>query len=90
PHGEIVAGVAVDEVSRELKQSAVDALKQLGVENDLRFQFRAGHAFIGVKGAAVGQAVEQVDARLPANVAVGKNIAADRVAFAIGEIKIGE
>ena len=88
--GEIVAGVAVDEVSRQLQQSAVDALRQLGVESDLRFQFRAGHAFIGVKGAQPGQALEQVDGRFPANVAVGKNVAGDRIAFALGGIWISQ
>ena len=87
PPGTIVAGAAVDEVSKELKQEAIDALRELGVESDLRFQFRAAHAFIGVKGAQVGQAVERVDARLPANVSVGKNVASDRVAFALGPIE---
>ncbi|MBI4786380.1 MAG: hypothetical protein HY782_04970 [Chloroflexi bacterium] len=88
PTGEIVAGVAVDEVSRQLQPSAVDALRQLGVDSDLQFQFRAGHAFIGVKGAQPGQALEQVDGRRPASVAVGKNVAGDRVAFALGGIEI--
>ncbi len=88
PRGEIVAGVAIDDVSGKLQQSAIDALRLIGVDGDLRFQFRAGHAFIGVKGAGPGQALEQVDGRFPANVAVGKNVASDRVAFALGEIKI--
>lgn len=86
PQGEIVAGVAVDEVSRELQQNAIDALKEIGVESDLRFQFRAGHAFIGVKGAQPGQALESVDARFPANVAVGRNVSSDRIAFALGPV----
>lgn len=86
PRGEIVAGVAVDEVSRELQQEAVDALRQLGIESDLRFQFRMGHAFIGVKGAQPGQALEQVDGRWPANVAVGKNVSANQVSFALGSL----
>lgn len=90
PRGEIVAGVAIDDVSRNLQPAAIDALRLLGVEGDLRFQFRAGHAFIGVKGAQPGQALEQVDGRLPANVAVGQNVAGDRVAFALGEIRIGQ
>lgn len=86
PNGEIVAGIAIDEVSRELQPVAIDALKELGVESDLRFQFRAGHAFVGVKGARAGQAVESVDARFPANVAVGKNVSSDRIAFALGPV----
>ncbi len=86
--GEIVAGVAIDEVSRNLQPSAVDALRAIGVESDLRFQFRVGHAFIGVKGAQPGQAIESVNGRFPANVAVGKNVTSDRVAFALVEIII--
>jgi|GEM_PF-1142051 len=86
PPGTIVAGAAVDDVSKELQQVAIDALRELGVESDLRFQFRAAHAFIGVKGAQPGQAVESVDARLPANVSVGKNVNTDRVAFALGTV----
>jgi hypothetical protein len=88
PQGEIVAGVAIDDVSQNLQPSAIDALRSIGVEGDLRFQFRAGHAFIGVKGTQPGQALEQVDGRFPANVAVGKNVASDRVAFALGEIRM--
>jgi hypothetical protein len=88
PRGEIVAGVAVDDVSQNLQPRAIDALRSIGVESDLRWQFRAGHAFIGVKGAQVGQALESVDGRFPANVAVGKNVASDRVAFALAGIRI--
>ncbi len=88
PRGEIVAGVAVDDVSGKLQQTAVEALHSIGVESDLRFQFRAGQALIGVKGAQPGQALESVDGRLPANVSVGKNIAGDRAAFALAEIQI--
>ena len=68
----------------------MDALRSIGVEGDLRFQFRAGHAFIGVKGAQPGQVAEQTDGRLPANVAVGKNVASDRAAFALSAIQIEE
>ncbi len=89
PRGEIVAGVAIDDVSTRLQQSAIRALKSIGVDNDLRFQFRMGHAFIGVKGAEPGQALERVDGRFPANVAVGKDVASDHVAFALEGITIG-
>lgn len=84
PNGTIVAGVAIDEVSKHLQVEAVMALHSLGVASDLRFQFRMGHAFIGVKGALEGQALEQVDGRLPTNVYVGKNVASREVAFALG------
>ena len=88
PRGEIVVGVAIDDVSTKLQQSAVSALKSIGVDNDLRFQFRMGHAFIGVKGAGPGQALERVDGRFPANVAVGKDVASDHVAFALGGVSV--
>jgi hypothetical protein len=88
PAGEIVVGVAVDEVSKQLQQVAVDALRRLGVDGDVRFSFRADHAFIGVKGAWPGQALEKLDGRWPANVAVGKNIGGDRAAFAMAGIWI--
>ncbi len=88
PAGEIVAGAAVDDVSQNLQSAAVDALRQLGVDSDLRYQFRTGHAFIGVKGAAPGQALERTGGRMPANVAVGKNVAGDRAAFALCGITI--
>jgi len=88
PDGAIVAGVAVDDVSKNLHASAIQALHTLGVASDLRFQFRMGHAFIGVKGATIGEALEHVEGRLPANVYVGKNVASGRVAFALGGIEI--
>ncbi len=90
PPGEIVAGAAIDDVSRNLQPVAVEALRQLGVEGDLRLQFRMGHAFIGVKGAAPGQALERFDGRWPANVSVGKNVAGDRAGFALGGIEIDD
>jgi hypothetical protein len=88
PQGEIVAGAAVDDVSTELQQNAVDALHSLGVDGDLRYQFRTGQAFVGVKRAQTGSALEQVNGRFPANVAVGRDVMSDRVAFALGEISI--
>jgi len=84
PHGEIVAGVAVDDVRHNLQPVAIDALRQLGVQGDV--QFREGHAFVGVKGAQPGQALEQVDGRWPANVAVGKNVCSAQVSVALGGI----
>ncbi len=88
PPGEIVAGVAIDDVSQNLLLPAITALHSIGVENDLRFQFRVGHAFIGVKGAPPGQALEKIDGRFPANVAVGKNVASERAGLALGRIVI--
>ena len=36
-----------------------------------------------------GQALERVNGRFPANVSVGKDVATDRIAFAVGSIMIG-
>ncbi len=88
PRGTIVAGAGIDDVSQNLQPAALNALRALGIEGDQRFQFRAAHAFIGVKGARVGDAPEDVQGRFPANVSVGKNVAADRAAFAVGIIRI--
>jgi hypothetical protein len=84
PSGQIVAGAASDEVSLRMKDQGLEALRRLGVS--ARPGFRDGHAFVGVKGASPGQAVEQTDRRLPANVWVGKNVAAAQVTVALGEV----
>lgn len=88
PQGEIVAGVAIDDASKELTNEAFQALQTLGVASDVRAQFRAGHAFIGIKGIAPGQAVEDLSARVPVNVAIGKNVDKPRVSFALGPFEI--
>ncbi|RIK24165.1 MAG: hypothetical protein DCC52_12630, partial [Chloroflexi bacterium] len=88
PNGEIVAGAAIDDASQALTPEAFAALQTLGVAGDVRAQFRAGHAFIGRKGLAPGQAVEDLSARIPANVAIGKNVNADRVSFALSPFAV--
>jgi hypothetical protein len=70
PDGTIVAGAVRDEASRLLDADAVAALRSLGVAGDLRGRFRAAHAFVGVKGAAVGAAAEALGAE-QAEVRVG-------------------
>jgi len=86
PPGEIVAGAGVDDVSYRLQPAAIGALGQLGVRHVA--SFREGHAFIGVKGAQPGEALEEVNERWPANVAVGKNVHAPQVSVALGGIWI--
>jgi hypothetical protein len=71
PRGTIVAGAVHDEASGWLSAEAVDALHQLGVASDLRGRFRASHAFVGVKGAATGTAVEGMS-WLPVEIGVGQ------------------
>jgi hypothetical protein len=53
-----VAGAAKDEASGRLTEPAVRALGALGVAGDLRGRFRESHAFVGVKGATPGTALE--------------------------------
>ncbi len=88
PQGEIVAGAAIDDASQALTPKAFAALQSIGVAGDLRAQFRVGHAFVGIKGIAPGQAVEAMNDHLPANVAIGKNVNRDGVAFALGVFEI--
>ena len=58
PPGAIVLGAVKDEVSAQLGADAVTALASLGVRGDLRGHYRESHAFIGVKGAPPGSALE--------------------------------
>jgi hypothetical protein len=58
PPGTIVMGAVGDEASAELGDDAVAALGTLGVQVDLRGRFRESHAFVGVKGAPRGTALE--------------------------------
>jgi hypothetical protein len=63
PPGTLVAGAARDEASGRLTQTAVRALASLGVVGDLRGHFRESHAFVGVKGAPSGSALEALGPR---------------------------
>src|SRR5262249_31581328 len=47
--GTVVVAAVKDEASRNLTGEAVDALRSLGVQHDLRGQYRVSHLFIGVK-----------------------------------------
>ena len=49
------------DVSRQLTESAVQALRTLGLREDLRGRFNWIHAAIGAKGAPPGSALEGVD-----------------------------
>jgi hypothetical protein len=63
PEGTVVAGAVRDEGSRGLSEDAVAALRTLGVAGDLRGHFRESHAFVGVKGAPAGAALEALGPR---------------------------
>jgi hypothetical protein len=71
PVGTIVAGAVKDEGSVHLNGRAIDALRTLGVQGDLRGRYRASHGFVGVKGASVGSVPESMGARR-VTLAVGK------------------
>jgi hypothetical protein len=62
--GTIVLGAVKDEASEQLDAEAVGALATLGVRGDLRGRRRESHAFIGVKGAPPGSALEALGPRL--------------------------
>jgi Interleukin-like EMT inducer len=87
PTGTIVAGAVCDEASSHLTQAAVDALETVGASFDLRGRFRTSYAFVGVKGAAPGTAVEASDPSFPANVAIGKDVTTSSVSFALGTLQ---
>ena len=63
PPGAIVLGAVKDEASAQLGADAVAALASLGVRGDLRGRYRESHAFIGVKGAPPGSALEALGPR---------------------------
>lgn len=63
PAGTIVGGAVRDEGSGRLTAAAVGALGTLGVAGDLRGRFRESHAFVGVKGAPPGTALEAMGPR---------------------------
>ena len=71
PAGTRFAGAVADEASLFFTQDAIDALREIGVAADLRGQFRASHAFVGVAGAQAGTAVEAIDRIRPASVWLG-------------------
>jgi hypothetical protein len=75
PAGTIVAGAVRDEASGRLTEAAVRALGTLGVRGDLRGRFREAHAFVGVKGAAPGTALEGLGPR--------------RIELEVGRIELG-
>jgi hypothetical protein len=64
PPDTIVVGAVKDEASGRLGADAVQALATLGVAGDLRGRYRESHAFVGVKGAPPGSALEAIGPRL--------------------------
>jgi hypothetical protein len=88
PTGHIVAAAVADEASHNLAEGAVDALRSIGVATDLRGRFRSGHAVIGVKGAAPGQALEASGRERPVSVWVGANVDTAAVGVAVDWVRV--
>jgi hypothetical protein len=63
PAGTIVLGAVKDDASSLLAAVAVDALATLGLHGDLRGGYRESHAFVGLKGARPGSALEALGPR---------------------------
>ncbi len=87
PEGKIVAVAVEDEASLRLTEDAVQALRTIGAESDLRGMFRWGHAIIGVKGAEPGQALEATELIRPVSVCVGQCFTEPSVAAAVDEVR---
>jgi len=86
PEGRIVAVAASDEASRLLSEQAVEALRGIGAQDDLRDRFRWGHAIIGVQGATECTALEAMDWMRPVAVVAGEGATEPRLAAAFAEI----
>jgi len=86
--GDLVAVAASDEASTHLTQGAVDALKSIGANVDLRGKFRWSHALIGVKGAFPGSALEEASETNVAQVYLNAPLTEPNVAARIGEIDV--
>jgi len=54
----VVIGLVLDEGSKTLTETAVNALRTLGVKEDIRGKANSVHIFIGQKGLQVGEALE--------------------------------
>ncbi len=83
--GTIVAGAVKDDGSTLLSAAAYRALGHLGCSLDIRGRFRAAHAFVGVKGAAPGSAVED-GLTFQGRVAVGADMRGLSIGLASVEI----
>jgi len=87
PEGRVVAVSAADEASRLLGLEAVEALRAIGAQGDLRSKFRWGHAIIGIKGAEPGTALEATDWMRPVSLAVGTGATEPDLAAGIGVLR---
>lgn len=59
--GTIVVAAVKDDASKSLTMEAVNALRSIGAQGNLKDKFRWSHSLIGVKGASPGEAAEIID-----------------------------
>jgi hypothetical protein len=85
--GSIVAVAASDEASRLLGQEAVDALRSIGAQGDMRARYRWSHAIIGVKGAPAGSALEAMEEVRPVSLVVGEGATEPHLAAGFDSIR---
>ncbi len=83
PAGVIVAGAVRDAAALSLGEDALQSLRSLGVQTDIRGSLRQAHAFVGVKGAVPGAAIEATADGWPAMVVVGDGLTEPDPAFAL-------
>ena len=76
PPGSIVAGAVRDEASGRLDRTAIQRPRDARRSRDLRGRFRDSHAFVGVKGAAPGTALEDDGPR--------------QISLVVGDVDAGE
>ena len=88
PEQTVIVGAVADEASHNLSDGAVNALREIGVEVDLRGRFRWSHAFVGAVGSRPRTAVEAVELLRPALVTIGVPVNAEYVYGGIGRIDI--
>ncbi|MCX7838737.1 MAG: hypothetical protein N2559_04680, partial [Anaerolineae bacterium] len=88
PNGRIVAVAVRDEASRYLTQEAVDALRAIGAQEDLRGKWRWSHAIIGAKGATSGSVWEAAFETMPAQLVVGLGVTEPNIAAAFEWIRL--
>jgi hypothetical protein len=88
PKGKMVVAAVRDEASRNLTREAVEALRSMGAQDDLRAKWRWSHAIIGVKGAAPGSVWEAAFETMPAQLVLGIGATEPNVAAAIEWMRI--
>lgn len=86
--GDLVVVAASDEASQALTVQAVDALKSIGSDEDLRGKFRWSHAIIGVKGALRGSASELISENKVSQLILNLPLTSPTLAATIGEIRV--